>query len=112
MLPNGNALIAYTVNRSSQMGLITVSPSGQLVGGPILPRSSGRSDHQQQKAKPAESFGTDYAVVMSTRNNGDQPPELGWSKYLPKPATCIDIDADHLSVVGKDGSAVIARIFQ
>ena len=51
-------------------------------------------------------------IVRATRNNGDQPPELGWSKFLPKPATCIDIDADHLSVVGKDGSAVIARIFQ
>ncbi len=54
----------------------------------------------------------DTVIIRATRNNGDQPPELGWSKYLPKPATCIDIDADHLSVVGKDGSAVIARIFQ
>ncbi|MDQ3289435.1 MAG: phosphopantetheine-binding protein [Pseudomonadota bacterium] len=51
-------------------------------------------------------------IIRATRNSGDQPPELGWGKFLPKPPVCIDIDADHLSVVGKDGSAVIARIFQ
>ena len=51
-------------------------------------------------------------VVRATRNNGDLPPELGWNKFLAKPAVCIDVDADHLSVVGADGSAVIARIFQ
>jgi 3-oxoacyl-(acyl-carrier-protein) synthase/thioesterase domain-containing protein/acyl carrier protein len=51
-------------------------------------------------------------IVRATRNNGDQSPALGWDKFLPKPPVCIDIDADHLSVVGKDGSAVIARIFQ
>lgn len=51
-------------------------------------------------------------VVRATRNNGDLPPSLGWDKFLAKPAVCIDVDADHLSVVGKDGSAVIARIFQ
>ncbi len=51
-------------------------------------------------------------VVRATRNNGDLPPSLGWNKFLTKPAVCIDIDADHLSVVGADGSAVIARIFQ
>lgn len=51
-------------------------------------------------------------IIRATRNNGDQPPALGWDKFLRKPPVCIDIDADHLSVVGKDGSAVIARIFQ
>lgn len=51
-------------------------------------------------------------VVRATRNNGDLPPSLGWNKFLSKPAVCIDVDADHLSVVGADGSAVIARIFQ
>jgi thioesterase domain-containing protein len=51
-------------------------------------------------------------VIRATRNNGGEPPALGWDKFLVKPATCIDIDADHLSVVGADGSAVIARIFQ
>lgn len=51
-------------------------------------------------------------IIRATRNNGDQSPALGWDKFLPKPPICIDIDADHLSVVGKDGSAVIARIFQ
>ncbi len=51
-------------------------------------------------------------VVRATRNNGDLPPSLGWNKFLTKPAVCIDVDADHLSVVGADGSAVIARIFQ
>ena len=51
-------------------------------------------------------------IIRATRNNGDQTPALGWDKFLPKPPICIDIDADHLSVVGKDGSAVIARIFQ
>jgi 3-oxoacyl-(acyl-carrier-protein) synthase/thioesterase domain-containing protein/acyl carrier protein len=51
-------------------------------------------------------------IVRATRNNGDQSPALGWDKFLSKPPVCIDIDADHLSVVGKDGSAVIARIFQ
>ncbi len=51
-------------------------------------------------------------IIRATRNNGDQTPALGWDKFLAKPPICIDIDADHLSVVGKDGSAVIARIFQ
>ncbi len=51
-------------------------------------------------------------VVRATRNNGDQPPGLGWDKFLQKPPVCIDIDADHLSVVGVDGSKVIARVFQ
>jgi 3-oxoacyl-(acyl-carrier-protein) synthase/thioesterase domain-containing protein/acyl carrier protein len=51
-------------------------------------------------------------IIRATRNNGDQSPALGWDKFLPKPPVCIDIDADHLSVVNKDGSAVIARIFQ
>ncbi|MGO4777207.1 hypothetical protein AB4084_17150, partial [Lysobacter sp. 2RAB21] len=52
------------------------------------------------------------AIVRGTRSNGDQPPALGWSKFLAKPAVCIDVEADHLSVVGTDGSAVIARLFQ
>lgn len=51
-------------------------------------------------------------IVRGTRSNGDQPPALGWNKFLAKPAVCIDVDADHLSVVGTDGSAVIAGIFQ
>ncbi len=51
-------------------------------------------------------------IIRATRNNGDQPPALGWDKFLTKPPVCIDIDADHLSVVGKDGSAVIAGIFK
>ncbi|RDZ28529.1 beta-ketoacyl synthase N-terminal-like domain-containing protein [Lysobacter silvisoli] len=51
-------------------------------------------------------------IVRGTRSNGDQPPTMGWSKFLAKPATCIDIEADHLAVVGVDGSAAIARIFQ
>jgi len=51
-------------------------------------------------------------VVRGTRSNGDQPPALGWNRVLAKPAVCIDVDADHLSVVGADGSAVIAKIFQ
>jgi thioesterase domain-containing protein len=51
-------------------------------------------------------------VIRATRNNGDLPPSLGWNKFLTKPAVCIDVDADHLSVVGEEGSAVIARIFQ
>ncbi|MBD8525911.1 beta-ketoacyl synthase N-terminal-like domain-containing protein [Pseudomarimonas arenosa] len=54
----------------------------------------------------------DTVVVRATRSNGDQPPALGWNKVLANPADCIDVDADHLSVVGADGSAVIARIFQ
>lgn len=51
-------------------------------------------------------------VVRGTRSNGDQPPALGWDKFLAKPPVCIDVEADHLSVVGADGSAVIARLFQ
>lgn len=51
-------------------------------------------------------------VIRATRNNGDLPPSLGWNKFLAKPAICIDVDADHLSVVGADGSAVIAGIFK
>lgn len=51
-------------------------------------------------------------VVRGTRSNGDQPPALGWDKYLAKPAVCVDVDADHISIVGTDGSAVIARLFE
>jgi 3-oxoacyl-(acyl-carrier-protein) synthase/thioesterase domain-containing protein/acyl carrier protein len=51
-------------------------------------------------------------IVRGTRSNGDQPPALGWDKFLAKPAACIDVDADHISIVGTEGSAVIARIFQ
>lgn len=51
-------------------------------------------------------------IVRATQGNGDQPPALGWDKFLAKPAVCIDVDADHVSVVGADGSAVIARLFQ
>lgn len=51
-------------------------------------------------------------IVRGTQSNGDQPPALGWEKFLVKPPVCIDVDADHLSVVGTDGSAAIARIFQ
>ena len=51
-------------------------------------------------------------VVRATRNNGDQPPALGWDKFLAKPPVCIDIETDHLSVVGADGSALIAKLFE
>lgn len=51
-------------------------------------------------------------VIRATRNNGDLPPSLGWDKFLTRPAVCIDVDADHLSVVGAEGSGAIARIFQ
>jgi 3-oxoacyl-(acyl-carrier-protein) synthase/thioesterase domain-containing protein/acyl carrier protein len=56
--------------------------------------------------------GCETVVVRGTRSNGDQPPALGWDKFLAKPAVCIDVDADHVSIVGAEGSAVIARIFQ
>lgn len=65
-------------------------------------------DYRPKKLpKPCETV-----VVRGTQSNGDQPPSLGWNKFLAKPAVCIDVDADHVSVVGTDGSAVIARIFQ
>lgn len=51
-------------------------------------------------------------VVRATQSNGAAAPDLGWNKYLAKPAACIEIDADHLSVVGAEGSAVIAKIFR
>lgn len=51
-------------------------------------------------------------VVRATQSNGEAPPDLGWNRFLVKPAACIEIDADHLSVVGAEGSAVIAKIFQ
>lgn len=51
-------------------------------------------------------------VVRATQSNGDAAPDLGWNTLLVNPAACIEIDADHLSVVGAEGSAVIAKIFQ
>lgn len=51
-------------------------------------------------------------VVRATQSNGGQPADLGWNKFLARPATCLEIDADHLSVVGAEGSAVIAEIFR
>ena len=51
-------------------------------------------------------------IIRATQGNSDQPPELGWEKFLAKPAVCIDVDADHVSVVGEEGSAVIAKLFQ
>lgn len=56
--------------------------------------------------------GCETVVIRATRNNGDLPPSLGWDKFLTRPAVCIDVDADHLSVVGADGSAVIAGLFR
>jgi 3-oxoacyl-(acyl-carrier-protein) synthase/thioesterase domain-containing protein/acyl carrier protein len=51
-------------------------------------------------------------IVRATQGNGDQPPALGWEKFLARPAACVDVDADHVSVVGADGSAVIAGLFR
>ena len=51
-------------------------------------------------------------VVRATRSNGGVAADLGWNKFLVKPAACIEIDADHLSVVDAEGSAAIAKIFQ
>lgn len=50
-------------------------------------------------------------IVRATRGNADQPADLGWNRFLARPAVCIDVDADHLSVVGADGSAAIAGAF-
>lgn len=66
-----------------------------------------RSYRPQKLPKACETV-----VVRATQSNGDAAPDLGWNKYLAKPATCIEIDADHLSVVGAEGSAVIAKIFR
>ncbi|MFD0727064.1 beta-ketoacyl synthase N-terminal-like domain-containing protein [Lysobacter brunescens] len=51
-------------------------------------------------------------VIRATRSSADQPQAMGWDKFLVKPPVCIDVDGDHLSVVGAEGSSVIARIFQ
>jgi 3-oxoacyl-(acyl-carrier-protein) synthase/thioesterase domain-containing protein/acyl carrier protein len=50
-------------------------------------------------------------VVRATAGGYDGPVDLGWSKYLTRPAVCIGIDTDHLSIVGKPASARIADIF-
>ena len=54
----------------------------------------------------------DTVVVRATQSNGGAAADLGWNEFLVTPAACIDIDADHLSVVGPAGSAAIAKIFQ
>jgi thioesterase domain-containing protein len=51
-------------------------------------------------------------VVRATQGNGGAAADLGWNKFLVKPAIGVEIDADHLSVVGAAGSAAIAKIFQ
>ncbi len=76
-------------------------------------RLSIASEHACRSYRPKKlPKACETVVVRATQNNGDLPPSLGWNKFLAKPAVCIDVDADHLSVVGKDGSAVIASIFQ
>ena len=50
-------------------------------------------------------------VVRATAGGYDGPVDLGWSKHLTRPAVCIGIDTDHLSIVGKHASARIAEIF-
>jgi len=79
----------------------------------IAYRLSLASEHACRSYRPKKlPKSCETVVVRATRNNGDLPPSLGWNKFLAKPAVCIDVDADHLSVVGADGSAVIAKIFQ
>ena len=50
-------------------------------------------------------------VVKAMATGGDDPADLGWNRYLAKPAVCIGIQTDHLSIVGKEASADIAGIF-
>jgi acyl transferase domain-containing protein len=76
-------------------------------------RLSLASEHACRNYRPKKlPKSCETVVVRATRNNGDLPPSLGWDKFLTRPAVCIDVDADHLSVVGADGCAAIARIFQ
>ena len=66
-----------------------------------------RSYRPQTLSKACETV-----VVRATQSNGAAAADLGWNEFLITPAACIEIDADHLSVVGAEGSAVIASIFQ
>lgn len=66
-----------------------------------------RSYRPQRLPKACETV-----VVRATQSNGDVAADLGWNEFLGKPAACVDIDADHLSVVGAEGSAAIAKLFQ
>lgn len=50
-------------------------------------------------------------IVRATAGGDDAPPDLGWNRFLAKPAECIGIDTDHLSIVGRDASTRIAGLF-
>lgn len=79
----------------------------------IAYRLSLASEHACRSYRPRKlPKACETVVVRATKSSGDQPPAMGWDKFLAKPPACIDIDGDHLSVVGAEGSAVIARIFQ
>lgn len=54
----------------------------------------------------------DTIVVRGTRSNGKAAADLGWNRYLTQPARCIEIDADHLSIIGEAGCERIAELLR
>ena len=54
----------------------------------------------------------DTIVVRAKHGMVTGSADMGWNKFLTKPAKCVEIDADHLTIVGKEASAQIAKLFQ
>lgn len=71
------------------------------------------NDHACRQYKPARiKKSIDVVIVSAKQGASKESADLGWNKFLTKHAVCVEIDADHLSIVGKQASVQIAGIFQ
>lgn len=71
------------------------------------------NDHACRRYKPSRiRKAIRTIVVRATAGAAVGTADLGWNKYLTSQAECIGLDADHLSIVGKDASDRIADIFR
>jgi uncharacterized protein (TIGR03382 family) len=70
VLPNGNAAITFSEGRGSDFGLLIVSRDGILLDG-AFPTTSGQSDVQEFRHKPALAWNGGVGIVMGAWNLGD-----------------------------------------
>jgi hypothetical protein len=65
------------------------------------------TNHQSQIA----NHKGDRHLRRQSEARNTAPVDPGWNRFPVKPAVCVEVDADHLSVVGK-ASEQIAGIFR
>jgi 3-oxoacyl-(acyl-carrier-protein) synthase/thioesterase domain-containing protein/acyl carrier protein len=85
-------------------------PREQFLATLAFALANDRACRQYKPAKIKKAI--DVVIVSAKQGAATESPDLGWNRFLTKHAVCVEIDADHLSVVGKEASTRIARIFQ